>query len=177
MIVYDVFKEFSRFVPRPALLDLFMTPEGREYKRLKAEIMALDDSLRDSSISAYIFGVDEQAVRSRISQVSGRYLFVDYSYISSTVDGLDVKTDLFHVAVTVAEPHPSDEDQFSHLLRQDGCLKSLAAIRRQMRYEQDLPQHLDWMSWPHKITPFVAPALANSYGWTMEFDVKGTDII
>ncbi len=177
MIVYDLFKYLSQFVSRSALADFFKSSTGQEYNTCKNEVLQLGDEFRDPDIKFLIFGINEEAARKMISQVKGRYIFVDYSYINSSVDRNDVKTDSFHVAITVAEPHVSDEDQFAQMLRQNGCLRSLSAIRHRMRHDQDLQQHIDWMSWPQKITPFVAPALTNSYGWTIEFDVRGVDIV
>ncbi len=177
MIIYDVFRYFSRFVSREALADFFKASNGQQYDDRKAEILQLGDELRDPSIKTFIFGVNEQAARESISQVTDRYLFIDYSYINSTVDKTDVKRDFFHIAITIAEPHPSDEDQFAQALRQDGCLASIAAIRRYMRRDADLQQHIDWISWPQKMNPFAAPVLQNSYGWTMEFDIEGVDIV
>ncbi len=177
MIIFDVFKYFSRFVSRKALKDFFKASTGEHYKNCMNEVLQMDDKRRDENIKFLIFGINEEAARKMISQVDGRYIFIDYSIINSSVDQLDVKTDYFHVAITVAEPHISDEDQFAQMLRQDGCLKSIAAIRRYMRHDQDLMEHIDWMSWPQKITPFAAPGLSNSYGWTMEFDIRGVDIV
>lgn len=177
MMVFDILKYFSQFVSRAALDDFFLCPTGENYEQRMAEVLAVPDTFRDRSIGHLIFGVNTEAAKSKISQVHGKYLIVDYSHINSSVSHLDVKTDYFHVAVTVAVPHPSDEDQFAQALRQDDCLTSLAAIRVVMRHAMDRDRHLEWTAWPQKMTPFVAPSLSNSYGWTMEFDIQGVDIV
>ncbi len=82
-----------------------------------------------------------------------------------------------HIAVTVAMPRPSDEDQFANMISQDRCLEYISVIRSNMRYAIDKKAHIEWMAFPSNISPFVAKELSNSFGWTMEFDVKGIDIV
>ena len=177
MILFHILEYFSRFVSRTALENFFLASTGEAYEQFRAQIEALPDDRRISQITDLVFGIDETAVKQKISQVSGCYLFVDYSNITSSVDRFDVKTDSFHVAVTVAMPHPSDEDQFSNMLLQDECLGYISAIRKCIRHDIDTENHIKWCAFPTTISPFVAKDLSNSFGWTMEFDIKGFDII
>ena len=177
MILYEIFKYFSKFVSREALDRFFLATTGVDYDQLRSEVEGLPDDRRLESITDLVFGIDEAAVKQKISQVSGCYMFVDYSNVTSSVDRLDVKTDSFHVAVTVAMPHPSDEDQFSNLLGMDDCLAHMSFIRACMRHDIDAENHMEWLPYPATISPFVAKELSNSFGWTMQFDIKGIDII
>lgn len=177
MILFELCKYFSRFVSRTGIENFFLASSGDEYDKMSRELLALPDTMRIPELTGFIFGIDETAVKQRISQVAGCYLFVDYSGISSSVDKLDVKTDLMHIAVTVAMPRPSDEDQFANMISQDRCLEYISVIRSNMRYDIDKKAHIEWMVFPSNISPFVAKELSNSFGWTMEFDVKGIDIV
>ncbi len=177
MILYTMLEYFSRFVSRTALENFFLASTGQDYDDLRGAIEGLPDDRRFHELTDLIFGIDETAVKTKISQVSGCYLFIDYSAIKSSVSALDVQTDLIHVAVTVAMPHPSDEDQFANMLGMDECLDIIAGIRDFMRNDIDTDLHLQWLQFPTTISPFVAKELSNSFGWTMEFDITGTDII
>ena len=177
MILYTILEYFSRFVSRDALDRFFLASTGQDYDDLRSEIERQPDDRRFHELADFIFGIDENAVKTKITQVSGCYLFVDYSGIKSSVDRFDVKTDLFHVAVTVAMPHPNDEDQFANMLGMDECLDIMAGIRDFMRNDIDTDLHLQWLQFPTSISPFVAKGLSNSFGWTMEFDIIGTDMI
>lgn len=177
MILYNVFKYFSRFVSREALDRFFLASTGSEYDELRDEVESLPNDRRIGQITDFIFGVDTAAVKQKISQVTGCYLFIDYSQITSSVDRLDVKTDAFHVALTVAKPHPNDEDQFANMLGMDACMECMSKIRKTMRHDIDRDMHLEWLPYPATVSPFVAKDLSNSFGWTMEFDIKGIDIV
>ena len=177
MILYTTLEYFSRFVSRDALDRFFFASSGQEYDEMRREIEKQPDDWRFPELTDFIFGIDENAVKTKITQVSGCYLFVDYSGVKSSVDRLDVKTDLFHVAVTVAMPHPNDEDQFANMLGMDECLEIISGIRDLMRHDTDTELHLQWLQFPTSISPFVAKELSNSFGWTMEFDITGTDMI
>lgn len=144
---------------------------------LKEEALSVPDDNRNDDISDFICGVDEQAVQKRISQVSGLYLFVDYSAITSSISSVDVKTDSFRIAVTIAKPMPEDHDQASELIYQDKALNALRIIRKKMRDDFDAANAVFWLNFPTTVQPFVAHALANSIGWTMEFNVQGVDIV
>lgn len=177
MIIKDLFHYFSDFVPVDVLDRLFHASTGSDYDTLRSAAASRCSERRIPIIRDFIFGIEAESLQKRISQVTGTYLFVEYSTITSTVDEqVDVKTDAMHVAVTVAAPQNTDQDQAAELLNQDRCLEVLAAIRREMRDDID-GDAVRWMRFPTSIQPFVAKALANSMGWTMEFDVAGVDIV
>lgn len=175
MIIRDLFKYFSAFVPTAVLSDSFQVSEGTAYDAFKTELLAVGNTRRIAAIKSFIFGIDAEAVRQKISSVAGVYLFVDYSTVTSTVDEtVDRKDDKLHVAVTVAEPQPHDRDQVATALSQDDTLAILNSIRRTMRIDDETYR---WLIFPNTVQPFQEKALANSLGWTMEFDVQGVDIV
>lgn len=177
MIIKDLFNYFSDFVPAAALGELFHASTGTAYDTFRAAAAARTSQRRIAQIQDFIFGIEAESLQKRISQVKGLFLFVEYSTITSSIDTVvDVKTDVMHVAVTVAAPQDTEQDQAAELLNQDNCLAILSTIRSAMRDDID-SDNVRWMRYPTSIQPFVAKALANSMGWTMEFDVAGVDIV
>ena len=177
MILLSTLKYFSQFVSREALLDFFQASSGLAYDQAKEEVLAVSDGNRIPGLDHFVFGINSDAVKSKISSISGPYLFVDYSNIVSTLSKHNVKTDSFHIAVTVAQVHPNDEDQFAETISQAECLEIMKAIRIRMRDDCDLDHCIEWLPFPTTITPFVAKELSNSYGFTMELDLKAVDIV
>lgn len=167
----------SQFVSREGVQRLFVLNTGQEYSQLQKEMLEVPDTCRNPDITDFIFGVDDRAVSQRISQVKGLYLFVDYSAITSSISSIDVKTDSFHVAMTIARPSPEDQDQATEMIWQDRALDAMTAIRRRMRDDFDDGNPVFWLKFPTTMQPFVAHALANSLGWTMEFDIQGIDMV
>lgn len=176
-ILRTTFLYFSRFVPRPALAAPFMLSSHPGHADLKEETLTLPDDRRIEGINDFIFSIDQNGVQQRISNVKGTFLFVDYSSVTSTVDRVDVKKDRFHVAITVARPRPKDQDQATEMLWQDEMLDIITAIRRVIRHDEDLKRSVWWLDFPTTISPWNAPSLGNSTGWTMEFDITGIDIV
>ena len=177
MILLTILKYFSQFVSREALQNFFYASSGLAYDQAKEEVLAVSDKNRITNLNNFIFGINNDAVKSRISSVSGPYLFIDYSNIVSTLNKQDVKTDAFHIAVTVAQSHPNDEDSFAETISQATCLDILKSIREVMRETEDVENHIEWLPFPTTISPFVGKELANSYGFTMELDLKAIDIV
>lgn len=176
-VLRNLFLYCSQFVARSALEDIFVLDSVDGYQKLKQEVLGMPDTFRNNDISDYIFGVNDQAVRQRISQVSGMYLFVDYAAIASSISSIDVKTDSFHVSITVARPSPENQDQVTEMIWQDRALDAMTTIRKKMRDDFDEDNPVLWLKFPTTMQPFVAHALANSIGWTMEFDIQGIDMV
>lgn len=177
MILQELFKYFSRFVPKAVLGDTFQASSGTAYNTFKTAVLALPDARRQNAIKSFIIGIDAEAIRERISQAPGTYLFVEYSTISTRIDHqTDRKEDRLHVAVTVATPFPNDQDQPANLLNSDDCLSIMRTIRQSLRDDFDATAKLIWCEFPNSMQPFYNKALANSSGWTMEFDILGYDV-
>lgn len=176
-VLKQLFLYSSQFVSREAAMNVFVLNSGHDYTRFQQEVLAVPDTCRNNDITDFIFGVDDRAVTQRISQVKGLYLFVDYSAITSSISSIDVKTDSFHVAMTVARPSPEDQDQATEMIWQDRALDAMTAIRRRMRDDFDDGNPVFWLKFPTTMQPFVAHAMANSLGWTMEFDIQGIDMV
>ena len=176
-ILSDIFLYFARFLPTAALEAAFRLPSGEQHQQLLERVNSLPADRQIQAIEDFIFSISKESVQKRIDNIKGVYLFVEYSMISSRIDSVDVKTDSIHVAVTVARPRTQDQDNATEMIWQDELLDIISAIRRHMRNDLDCTNSFWWLRFPTTIQAFVAPALANSMGWTMEFDIQGTDIV
>ena len=176
-ILKTSFRYFTQFVPISALEAAFRLPEGDDHAELFSELIQHRDDRRLQDIDDFIFSISQEGVQQRIANVKGTFLFIDYSSIKSTVNQVDVKTDRFRVAVTVARPRPKDQDQATEMIWQDKMLDVISMIRKIMRHDIDTDASTWWLTFPTTIQPFHAPGLQNCMGWTMEFDITGTDII
>lgn len=178
MIILDIFKYFAAFVPKDALRRTFRVPSGEEYRKLMDAVLATGDDRVQDGITDYVFGTDQEKLSTVIGEVKGIYLFVEYDRVSSTINTVvDRKDDRVHVAVTVASPVPDSADLVGSSMVQDRCLEILSSIRRLMRDDDDLRRGITWMDYPATLTVFSSKALANSQGWSMEFDIYGIDIV
>ncbi len=178
MFIKDLFKYFAAFVPVDALQRIFQTPEGVEYGALQQECLGATSDHRLEGITDFIFGINSEKITKRISDVTGVYLFVEFSRVTSTINAkVDRKDDSFHVAVSVAAPQPDNYDLVQSALDQDKTLTLISAIRRYMRDDDDPQRGINWMDFPATLSVWSSKELANSYGWSMEFDIKGVDIV
>ena len=160
MILLLVLKYFSQFVTWDGLAKFFQSPSGMAYVRVQEEISLMKDDNRIEGLDNFVFGINNEAIN-----------------IVSSLSKQDVKTDVFHIAITVAASHPNDEDQCAETVLQSECLDILTTIREKMRDDVDLKYSIEWLPFPTTISPFVAKDLANSYGWTMELDLKAIDAV
>lgn len=176
MIVKDLFLYLAAFLPKDALRGVFQIQQGHGYDALRLEVISLPDDRVIPELTDLVFGIDEESVRQRIDAVKGPYLFVEYGQCTSYINAYDVKTDKMHIGVTCAVSLPDDADQATQLLAQDRTLGIVASIRRQMRLDWDLGRQ--WLPMEAStLTPFRTKALANSFGWTLEWNTEMTDLI
>lgn len=177
MILQDIFHYFCRYPSVDAVAKIFNKANGSEdYARMKAKaIGACKD--RFPQITDYIFGVNDERVKSQISMVQGIYLFIDYGNISTRENALKVKEDAMQLAVTVAKPLSSRTyDQAEEILITEELLDIITQIRQELREDRSDP-FVQRLSFPNDITPFFARELSNSYGWTLMFNITGIDMV
>lgn len=176
-ILRSTFRYFTQFVPVAALEAAFRLPSGGDHEDLFRELTEMSPERRIGDIEDFVFSISQEGVAQRIANIKGVFLFVDYSSITSSIDKVDVKTDRFRVAITVARPRPKDQDQATEMIWQDKMLDIISRIRTVMREDGAAAPGVWWISFPTTIQPFHAPGLQNCMGWTMEFDITGTDIV
>ena len=174
-ILHDIFVYFARYMSQDVVSAVFTKAHGEEaYDSLRSEALSAATG-RFPGITDYVFGVQEDSVSRRISQVKGIYLFVDYGGITSSEDLRHVKSDELSLAVTVARPVSSTAmDMADELVLSDRLLRIIAAIRDDMRSD-DSDSFIRRLLFPNDITPFFARELSNSYGWTLRFKMRGID--
>ena len=178
MFIKEIFKYFAAFIPVPALKRAFQLSSGADYDAFKKEVLQAASDHRMEGFADFIFGIDADMIRQRITSVTGPYLFVEYSRVTSNVlRKVDRKDDRLHVAVSVAVPCPDNNDLVGSALDQDKTLALISAIRRHMRYDDDPQRGIQWMDFPATLSVWSSKEMANSHGWTMEFDIVGVDII
>lgn len=180
MIISDLFEYFALFVPKSALQKVFHDPTYRksDYNTLKPRILNADDTRRfnEGTVTDYIFGTDEEYIRRRLEAVSGPYLFVEYSAITSYINAYDVKIDKMHIGATMALPTPEDADQFAMAMVMDEILQNMKTMRDTMRSDYDLGKI--WLPQEAStLTPFHAKQFANSNGWTLEWNAEFIDLV
>lgn len=178
MILQDIFHYFCKY-PSTAAIENYFTKNGEvpmDYSIMKAK--ALDHAEdRFPQITDYIFGVNEEQVKLKISQVKDIYMFIDYGNITSRTNNLNVKEDTMQLALTIAKPLSSGSyDQAEELLITEQLLEIITAIRNDLREDRTDP-FVKRLSFPNDITPFFARELSNSYGWTLMFQMSGTDMV
>lgn len=178
MFIKEIFKYFAAFVPVDVLARTFQLSSGNEYKAFKTEVLREESDHRLPGITDFIFGIDADMIRQRISSVRGPYLFVEYNRITSTiVTKVDRKDDRFHVAVSVAIPQPDNYDLVASALDQDKTLALIGAIQRHMRDDDDPQRGIQWMEFPATLSVWSSKELSNSHGWSMEFDILGVNAL
>lgn len=147
------------------------TPKTPEYTAFFDKVKALPSPVMD--IPHYVFGIDEKNVKKQIDSFSDYYLFVDYGSIHLDKTELQVHSDTFLLAVTVAKPYNDDSSDYAEeILMSDKALAYIKDIQVQMENDQKCNPFLQHLKFPCEITPFLAVDLANSIGWTLTFQTK-----
>lgn len=176
-LLIELFLYFSRFPSQEAFSTLFN--KGR------SKIPGYDD-LREATltepyvpvvpeIGSYVFGPNFDAVSSRVNNLTGYYLFVDYGEIECGTDSSNRMTDSARLAITVAyKLKEFSGDLMEQLLVSDQSLSYLVTIRNRMITEQRERYWLKDVSRNHTLTPFISRELS-SVGWTMLFNRDAFD--
>lgn len=176
-LLIELFLYFARFPNRDAFSALFN--KGRSnidgYEDLSAALLALSNEPLVPDIGNYVFGPNFDAVSSRVNNINGYYLFVDYGEIECGTDNSNRMTDSARLAITIAyRLKEFSGDLIEQLLVSDQSLSYLVAIRNRMIAEQRERCWLKDVSRSHTLTPFIARELS-SVGWTMLFNRDGYD--
>lgn len=176
-LLTELFLYFARFPAREAISPLFNKGKSNlpGYDDLFRQAMELTDESVVPQINNYVFGPNFDAVCSRVNNMIGYYLFVDYGEIECATDGSNRLTDSARLAITVAyRLKDFSGDLMEQLIASDQCLSYLATIRNRMIGEQRERYWLKDVSRNHTLTPFVARELSST-GWTMLFNREGYD--
>lgn len=176
-LLIELFLYFARFPAHDAFNSLFN--KGRSniagYDELYAALLARPEGPLVPEIGNYVFGPNFDAVSTRINNLNGFYLFVDYGEIECGTDSSNRMTDSARLAITVAyKLKEFSGDLMEQLLISDRSLAYIITIRNRMINEQRERYWLKDVSRNHTLTPFVARELS-SIGWTMLFNREAFD--
>lgn len=168
---------FAKFPQLDAVKRTFNSGESSipGYADFLAEVTALipEGNQLVAGIENYIFGVDEKRVKKRISEISGFYLFIDYGELSNTPDHYGTTKSQFYIAATVARPiNKNQMDDAEEILVSQLAMDYLLQIRTIMKTD-DRSKIVRKLRIPDDITPFAAPELNSSIGFTMTFTMDG----
>lgn len=174
-ILIDAFLYFARFPLQSGVLKLFNKQNSQipGYPDLLAYVNNMANHSLIPGIKDYIFGVDEASVKKLVQSVEGYYLFIDYGQLASAPNAYNITTDSFFIAATVARPFKASQmDAIEELLITQQCYAYLEQIRNAMKQDdrKAVIKHLDTSM---DATPFHAPDLNNSIGWTLTFTKTG----
>lgn len=180
--ITDVIQYFSQFVAKSAVTKLLAKNSAAGgYADISSILNNVVDENRNSEITDFILGINEETVNKIISQVKGYYLFVDFGNISSILSETRAKFDELRLAITVAKPLSTNSfNNIEEMLVLEKALDIIAGIRRKMREDTDDRMTyplLEQLVWPNEISPFYARDLSASIGWSMMFSRKGIDMI
>ena len=179
-LLQSIFLYFAKYPAHKGVMQNFNLNNSvrEDYQAFKkaAEDLPVRDVFKNI-ITDYVFGVNEESVKKRISSISGVYLFVDYGNVTSIEDDRRVKHDDFNLALTLAKPTSANSlNSAEEVLLVDELLNTLRQIRADMRADRDNP-FIKALVFPNEITPFFAREMSNSYGWTLMFKMQGVDLV
>jgi len=179
MILENTFLFFARYPDHAGVMKNFNKKSLAEnYNAFKSKAEALSVKSKYPEIADYVFGVSDDAVKKRITAITGLYLFVDYGNIRTTENQLKVKKDNFDLSVTIAKPFSSNlgMDSIEEIVIIDRTLELLKLIRNDIMAIKDDP-FVKMLTLPTDIIPFSSRELNNSYGFSMIFQLEGIDMI
>ena len=172
----DIFFYFARFCNKEGVKRNFTKKGASEaynefYK--KACLLPIVPLIDGIDIPDFVLAASEETVKKRIMSFKGTYLFVDFGEVSSSQNQLKVQEDEMRLAVTVARPLSVNTLNIAEeIVLNDELFSIITAIRDYMKQDRDNP-FIKRLTFPLELQPFNAPALANSFGWTMVFTMKG----
>lgn len=177
MIILDILKYFAKFPSKDGVLSAF-TEGSSEYSQY-SDLMKYISDLKEPLIpelSAFVFGQSYESVKSRIADITGSYLFIDFGEFNSSRNSRNSIEDSQKLAVTIAIKAPSSIDTVEECIISDITLQLIDRLRSCMMNDDRLGD-VPWrqlMSDRHSIVP-VDNKEINSIGWSILFDITASD--
>lgn len=176
-MILDVFKYYAGFPDLKGVQSIFSA--GRSEKPQYKELQEFIDHMPVHSrlpIDHYVFGQSYDAVKARIDQLLGTYLFVEFGEFESTRDNRNSIQDKFRMAITIAGKTGSSSDLVELAVISEETLQLVHQLRVLQYKDQERHPWLKEISDQHTIEPFVAKEFS-SIGWTIIFNREGTDML
>lgn len=177
-MIFQIFKYYAQFPDLKGVISLFANGKSDipAYIALRDEIQNIPTHSRIPEIKHYVFGQSYDSVKSRIDQISGTYLFLEFGEIESIRDRRNSIQDTFDLAVTIASKIQTTSDLVEQAIISQQTLGLIHQLRTLQHEDQARQSWLKEISDRHTIVPFVAREFA-SLGWTIVFKREGADLL
>ena len=181
-MILDLFKYFAKF-PMVENVTKGIATKGKsdmsEYEKVLAELGGMTDCNLVPELQNYVYGQSFDELKTRIANLTGSFLFVDYGEVDMQGDGRRNFECTQRIAVTVAQKLPSTADMLERLIVNDRTLQMLSKVHARMMADAEMDM-LYWMDRESvencEIVPFASAEL-QSYGWTLMLSAKAPDIL
>ena len=126
----------------------------------------------------FVFSSDEQGLRETIALFGDSYMFVDYGDLTSSLEQQELLLrDSFEMAVTLAHPFGVNSVTNETIMQKNSELFSkMNQLRGRMYKDQRCIPWLKYLSFPNSVSPFTAPDISRSIGFSLIFRTEGYDL-
>jgi hypothetical protein len=174
-LLINLFKYYSKFVPKEVLRELFIQPERSRksgYNEIETEVLAMDNTDVIPEIEKFVVSVNEAFVSSRIKNAKGFILFVEYGRISANHDIIKGVVESLAVTIACNFSDNNNNDNLNEILLMNQCLEILDRIIRHMEDEQqglDFCANAELVSYPVDIQVVDPVHFYGFGGWCAMF--------
>lgn len=179
-MILDLFKYFAKFPDKVGVkaMATMGTSQMTGYQDLITWINNLPDKSLIPDLNNYVYGQSLDDLKSRLTNLFGSWLFVDYGEFSTTSNSNSMRT-TEKIAITIARKITDTSDQLEKLIVAESTLDMLRHLYAHMISDAE-KDNLFFSSRENiinsDIVPFVASEL-NSVGWTLMIDGDASDTL
>ena len=180
-LIIELFKYFSKFVPKDVLEKIFIQPDGSKktgYDEIKSEVLASGDECVIPEIEKFVLSINENFISDKMKNSNGIVLFVEYGKLN--VDHDKPKGITEALAITVAYNFSEkNNDNLNEIILMNQCLEILHKIILQMGEEQealDFCGDADLITYPAEVQPVDPNSFYGCAGWCAMFTNAKTDL-
>lgn len=177
-MILDLFKYFATIPKLDGVKSAFSM--GRSdvdgYDSLLQEISKMEQHSRIPQINEFIFGASAEVVKTRMDQVKGTFLFVDFGKIVSRRDSNGSISDDFELSITIATKMGSSGDLVEAALIAQNTLYLLSQLQALMIADTKKYSFLEQISFSYERMPFDTKEYS-SIGWSLFVNQKGYDLL
>lgn len=178
-LIINLFKYFSKFVPKSVLESIFIQPdESRKvgYSEIESEILNQSNDSIIMDIEKFVVSINENFISERIKNSNGFILFIEYGNLN--VDHDIEKGIVQSLAVTVAYNFSdNNNDNLNEIIHMNRCLDILDSILRKMGEEQkeiDFCSNAELITYPAEIQVVDPMNFYGCGGWCAIFTNSNT---
>jgi len=178
-LIINLFKYFSKFVPKKTLVNMFIQPDGSRktgYSDIESEVLASGDNNVIDSIEKFVLSINENFVSDRIKNSNGFILFVEYGKLD-VIPEVE-KGIVQSLGITVAYNFSdNNNDNINEIIHMNQCLEILYKIIRKMKEEQselDFCNNAELITFPAEILVVDPTSFYGCGGWCAMFNNSNT---